>query len=169
MQGLIYNQRDIPKKELRYGFRSSAATGCGWIAVHNALLLMGLASNPKELIRRFERSFPIVNGNFGTFLPDLVRFFKKQGFEVKLRFLKSRFDLLVESSEVCIMFYFWYYKRAVGSHFVTLHKKDGRVLGYNTYKNSVGADDYGKSLEEYIKKHKFYLPVLIGINQGRGK
>jgi len=164
MQGLIYNQRDIPKKELRYGLRSSAATGCGWIAVHNALLLMGKESNPKELIRRFERSFPIVNGNFGTFLPDLVRFFKKQGFEVKLRFLKSRFDLLVESSEVCIMFYFWYYKRSVGSHFVTLHKKDGRVLAYNTFRNSTGADNYGESLEAFLKKHKFFLPVLIGIN-----
>ena len=165
MQGLIYNQRDIPKKELRYGFRSSAATGCGWIAVHNALLLMGLESNPKELIRRFERSFPILNGTFGTFLPDIVRFFKKQGFDVQLRFLKSRFDLLVENSEVCVMFYFWYYKYSVGAHFVTLHKKDGRVLGYNTYKNSAGADNYGHSLEEFLKKHKYYLPVLIGINK----
>ena len=48
---LIYCQRDIPKKQWRYGFRSSAATGCGWIATYNALQLMGYRAEPEKLIR----------------------------------------------------------------------------------------------------------------------
>lgn len=35
---MIYNQRSIPKDQLRYGFRSSAATGCGWVAIYNSTL-----------------------------------------------------------------------------------------------------------------------------------
>ena len=53
MNGLIYNQRDIPKDKWRYGFRSSAATGCGWIATYNALRLMGYKTNIEELIRYY--------------------------------------------------------------------------------------------------------------------
>ena len=41
MKDLIYNQNHIPKEEHRYGFRASAKTGCGWVATHNALRLMG--------------------------------------------------------------------------------------------------------------------------------
>ena len=41
MKDLILNQRQIPADQWRYGFRSSAAVGCGWIATHNALRLLG--------------------------------------------------------------------------------------------------------------------------------
>ena len=55
MKDMIYCQRDIPKAELRYGFRTSAATGCGWIATYNALRIMGLRAQKEELIRYYER------------------------------------------------------------------------------------------------------------------
>jgi len=51
---LIYCQRDIPKEKWRYGFRTSAATGCGWIATFNALRLMGYRAEPEKLIRMYE-------------------------------------------------------------------------------------------------------------------
>ena len=41
MHDMIYCQRGIPKDELRYGLRTSAATGCGWIATYNALRILG--------------------------------------------------------------------------------------------------------------------------------
>ena len=55
MEKLIYCQRDIPREQWRYGFRSSAATGCGWIATFNALNLLGEEAEPEELIRFYER------------------------------------------------------------------------------------------------------------------
>ena len=50
MEDLIYDQRSIPKEQWRYGFRTTAATGCGWIATYNALRLMNYKANPESLI-----------------------------------------------------------------------------------------------------------------------
>ena len=59
MDGLIYNQKQIPKDQHRYGFRSSAATGCGWIATYNALQLMGYRTEIDKLIRYYEWQLPM--------------------------------------------------------------------------------------------------------------
>ena len=66
MKGLIYNQHDIPKDVHRYGLRASAATGCGWIATHNALTLMGCRTDIEKLIRYYEWQLPLIHGNAGT-------------------------------------------------------------------------------------------------------
>lgn len=161
MQELIYNQHDIPRKVLRYGLRSSAATGCGWIAAYNAMTILGCRVSPQELIRRFERSMPLINGAFGTFLPDLVLFFRRQGFSPRLCAIPARFDEAAKSAPVCVMFYFWRAKRSAGAHFVTLRWLGGRFEGYNTYRNSSGPDNYGPSLEAYMKKQRWFLPLLI--------
>ena len=78
MNQLIYNQKKIPKSQWRYGFRSSAATGCGWIAVYNALVLMGYEVYPERLIRYFERQLPLINGNLGTMIPCPALYLKKR-------------------------------------------------------------------------------------------
>ena len=70
MNEIIYNQTEIPKTKWRYGFRSSAATGCGWIAVYNSLVLMGCEASPEHLIRYFQRQFPLIHGNLGTMIPE---------------------------------------------------------------------------------------------------
>ena len=66
MKDLIYCQHDIPKDELRYGLRTSAATGCGWIATYNALRILGKRADKGELIRYYERQLPLIHGNGGT-------------------------------------------------------------------------------------------------------
>ena len=66
MNELIYCQREIPRGELRYGFRASAETGCGWIATYNALRLLGKRADKEEIIRYYERQLPLVHGNAGT-------------------------------------------------------------------------------------------------------
>ena len=60
MEDLIYCQKDIPKAQWKYGLRSSAATGCGWIAAYNALYLMGYEAKPEELIAAFQRQLPVL-------------------------------------------------------------------------------------------------------------
>lgn len=42
---LIYNQRKIPKDQWRYGFRTSADTGCGWIATYNACIFWAITQS----------------------------------------------------------------------------------------------------------------------------
>ena len=41
------------------------------------------------------------------------------------------------------------------------------IVGYNTYTNSQGPDNYGKSLGEFLKKRGYFGPVLIGIRDKR--
>ena len=164
---IIYNQKDIPKKQWRYGFRASSATGCGWIAAYNALRLMGYYIEPIKLIRSYERHLPLLNGPFGTFILEPAWFFKKRGFPVKISPRRRSFDELARKSDVCILFYYWRRRFKMGAHFVTVQHKDGSFIGYNTFKNSKGADNYGLSLEAFLKRQKYFFPVLMAIKDKR--
>ena len=167
MNDLIYNQHKIPKKQWRYGFRSSAATGCGWIATYNALRLMGYHPKPEKLIRYYEFQFPLINGNLGTFLFGPALFFKLRGFGVKLTPRRKKFDAAVKDSDVSILFYFWRSKFRFGAHFVALHCREDQFVGYNTFSNSTAPDQYGPSLEAFLKRRRYFLPVLISIRDRR--
>ena len=161
---MIYCQHDIPKDKWRYGLRSSASTGCGWISVYNAMRIMGYRPNAEMLIKYFEQQVPIFNGNTGTFVLSPMLFFKKFGFDVKTTVRLNDFDKIVQNSDVCIMYYWWRRGMKTGAHFVALHKNPKGIVSYNTYRNSKGPDNLGKSLAEFVKKRKYFGVVLMGIN-----
>ena len=167
MDDLIYNQRKIPKDQWRYGFRTSAATGCGWIATYNALRLMHYKAEPEELIRYYERQLPLVHGNAGTSVLGPAAFFLHHGFDVQVSASRKKFDEMVKNADVSILFYRWRNKYRFGAHFVTVRYADGKFTGYNTYRTSEGPDDYGSSLEAFLKKRKYFGPVLIAIKDKR--
>ena len=167
MDDLIYNQRKIPKHKWRYGFRSSAATGCGWIAVYNALRLMNYRAEPEQLIRYFSRQLPLIHGNAGTTIPGPALFFLQKGFPVRMDVRRSKFDALVRGSDAAILFYRWRRKWRFGAHFVTVRWDGRNFIGYNTFRNSEGPDLYGDSLEAFLKKQKYFTPVLTVIRDKR--
>jgi hypothetical protein len=169
MKELIYCQRDIPKAQWRYGLRSSAATGCGWIATHNALHLLGKEANPEELIRFYERQLPMIHGNFGTTILAPMFYFKKLGYRVDWTSRYDRFDNMVNAADVCILFYRWHQKWSLGSHFVALHRTEQGILAYNTYRNSKGPDRYGECLARFLKEKKYFGAVLFGIRKPEGE
>lgn len=167
MDDLIYNQRKIPKEKWRYGLRTSAAVGCGWIATYNALRLMGYKVQPEGLIRYYERQLPLIHGNAGTSFWGPAVYFKKWGFPVEMTAKQSGFDALVKRSDVGILFYHWRKGCKMGAHFVTVvHRPEGFV-GYNTFRTSTGPDDYGQSLEAFLKEKKYFGAVLFGIRDKR--
>ena len=168
-EGLIYCQKQIPKKKWRYGFRSSAATGCGWIATYNAMVLLGRPVEPEKIIRFYERQIPLLNGNAGTFVLAPLQFFGKQGFQTACTANRKRFDRLVQQSQVCLLFYFWRRGWKLGAHFVALHSTPEGIIGYNTYRNSTGPDRYGTSLEQFLKRKKYFGAVLIGVKGRKDK
>ena len=94
---LIYNQKDIPRDQWRYGFRSSAATGCGWIATYNALGLLGRRTNIDELIRYYEWQLPLIHGNAGTSFWGPALCFRRWGFPVEVCAKPGKFDDVVNS------------------------------------------------------------------------
>lgn len=165
MDDLIYCQRGIPKDQWRYGFRSSAATGCGWIATYNALRLMGYRASPEKLIRYYERQLPLIHGNAGTTILGPALFFQQQGFPVEYTSVRERFDALARESDVCILFYRWRKNWKLGAHFVALRSTETGFVGYNTYRNSTGPDHYGPSLEAFLKEKKYFGAVLMGIRR----
>ena len=167
MDDLIYNQRNIPNDQWRYGFRSSAATGCGWVATYNALRLMNYRANPESLIYFYEWQLPFVHGNLGTLALGPAQFFKQHGFQVQTCSKIAEFDALAKASDVCLLFYYWRKGAKFGAHFVALQYQDGQFIGYNTYKNSTGPDPYGPSLAEFLKRQKYFGPVLISIRDKR--
>ena len=168
MDDLIYNQTKIPKDQWRYGLRSSAATGCGWIATYNALRLMGYTPDAEELIRYYEHQLPFIHGNAGTMIQGPAMFFRHHGFPVETLSVTARFDDAVKHADVAILFYYWRKKYRFGAHFVTVQYKDGKFTGYNTFRTSAGPDDYGESLGSYLKKCGFFAPFLITIKDKRG-
>ena len=168
MEKLIFCQREIPKEQWRYGFRSSATTGCGWIAVHNALRLMGYPSDPETLVKDFSRQLPLIHGNLGTTILAPALYLRKQGFDTDWTARDDCFDAFAREYPVCILFYRWYGKWKLGAHFVALHQTPDGFIGYNTYTNSKGPDRYGLSLQEFLKKRKYFGAVLMGIRHGKG-
>ena len=165
MKEMIYNQTKIPKDQWRYGLRSSAATGCGWIATYNALQLMGYYAKPENLIRYYERQLPLIHGNAGTTVFGPAFCFMQWKFPVKILYDRNKYDEAAKHADACILFYHWRNKLKLGAHFVALHHTDEGFIGYNTFRSSSGPDHYGESLQEFIDKHKFFGTVLIVIQK----
>ena len=163
MDDLIYNQRQIPKDKWRYGLRTSAETGCGWIATYNALRLMGYKTDIEELIRYYEFQLPLIHGNAGTSFWAPALCFQNWGFRTEFCFDVKKFDEVVQRSRACILFYRWKKNLKLGAHFVALHQTGDTVTGYNTSPASTGPDLYGPSLEAYIKEKKWFGCILLGI------
>ena len=169
MNDLIYNQRAIPAEQWRYGFRPSSATGCGWIATYNALRLLGWGVEIEELIRWYECQLPLIHGNAGTTLPAPYLRLRQWGFPVKLVWDRRKFDTAAWEADACILFYRWRRGCRLGAHFVALHHGEDGFIGYNTFKNSTGPDRYGPSLDAFLRKHRYFTPVLMCIQNKQRK
>ena len=165
MKGMICNQRDIPREVHRYGLRASADVGCGWIATYNALKLLGCTTDIDELIRWFEWQFPLVHGNLGTSFWTPAQCFRKWGFPVKLVYDRRRFDEAAKAADACIVFYHWANKWGVGAHFVALQSTGAGFVGYNTYRNSTGPDNWGKSVDGFLRERGYFGCVLLAIEK----
>lgn len=165
MNGMICNQHHIPRDVHRYGLRASAEVGCGWIATYNALKLLGCTTDIDQLIRYFQWQLPLIHGNFGTAFWAPRRCFVKWGFPTKLVFDRRRFDTEARAADACIIFYHWAAKGALGAHFVALKPTETGFLGYNTFRNSTGADDWGESVEAFLRRQKFFGCVLLTIRK----
>lgn len=160
---LIVNQRDIPKDQYRYGFRASAQVGCGWVATHNALQLMGYKTDIPGLIRYYTWQLPLIHGNAGTSFWGPAVCFRQWGFPVRMVMDRTKFDDAAREADVCILFYRWRKKHLLGAHFVALHHTDKGFIGYNTYRNSTGPDAYGPSLNAFLKERGYFGCVLLAI------
>ena len=158
---MIYNQNKIPKDQWRYGFRSSAATGCGWIATYNALKLLGKPESPQKLIKYYKRQLPLINGNFGTQFWGPYAYFKSRGIDTKLILNPEKYDEY--AGDVNILFYHWHSGLKLGAHFVCIQKAEDGFVSYNTYANSTGPNKIGSSIQKFATNSGRFWTALITI------
>ena len=166
---MICNQHDIPAELHRYGLRSSAQVGCGWIATYNALKLLGCTTDIDQLIRYFEWQLPLIHGNFGTSFWGPQRCFRKWGFPCEMVFDRKRFDAEARRADACIVFYHWAKKGKTGAHFVAGKPSPEGFTGYNTFRDSKGPDDWGSSVDDFLRKQRYFGCVLLAINRKQVK
>lgn len=167
MAELIFNQGRLSGREYRYGLRPSSATGCGWVATYNALVLLGRDTDKQALIRYFRWQLPLIHGNLGTSFWGPALCFRQWGFPVKLVSNRRRYDAEAAAADVCILFYHWRRGARLGAHFVALEKTEAGFVGYNTFSTSTGPDRYGPSLEGFIKNQGWFGTALIAIRDKR--
>lgn len=166
MHDLIYCQRDIPKNQLRYGLRSSAKTGCGWIAMYNALTLLGETPDPQALVHALEKQVPLLHGNIGTTCLAPAILLNKWGYRCCTTSDPRQFQALLHRYPTAILYFYWRKGLRIGAHFVALQATEQGIFGYNTYANSSGPDAYGKDLNIFLREKGYFGCILTGIAPG---
>ena len=165
MADFIYNQKQIPKEQWRYGLRSSAATGCGWIAVYNALHLLHRHAEIPDIIASLKRQLPGIHGNLGTSFWGPALFFREQGFSVKLYYYPQKFDQAGKQSPASILFYHWRQGCRFGAHFAACRYNGSQFIGFNTFKSSTRPDVWGDSISAFLQKNRYYGAILMTIDK----
>ena len=163
MNKLIYNQKEIPENQWRYGLRSSAKTGCGWIATYNALQLLGYDAKIPDLIDYYEHQLPLIHGNLGTSFWGPAQCFQHWGFPAKLHFHREEFDEAAKAAPVSIVFFRWRKGWKLGAHFAAVRYNGSQFVGFNTFSSSRSPDLYGPSLEKFLERHHYFGCILTTI------
>ena len=163
MSNFIYNQNQIPRDQWRYGLRSSAATGCGWIATYNALHLLHKDVDIPSLIARYEHQLPLIHGNLGTSFWGPALCFSQWGFSVKTWYDSRKFDDAAKNAPASILFFRWKQGMKLGAHFAACRYNGSQFIGFNTFKTSHGPDPLGESLRGFLRQNHYFGAILITI------
>lgn len=91
--GYIINQGLI--RQVRYGRRTSAETGCGWIACYNFLRAMGRSEDPLEAAHEMERML-LWGGFRGSHPLSLWIFLRRRGFRFRFAFTERGTERLLK-------------------------------------------------------------------------
>ena len=165
MPDFIYNQNRIPRDQWRYGLRSSAAAGCGWIAVYNALHLLHRDVDIPSLIACLERQLPLIHGTFGTTFPGPLLCFRSWGFPVQVILDPRKFDQAAKQAPASILFFRWRNGMKLGAHFAACRYNGRQFIGFNTFRHSAGPDPLGDSLQMFLKRNRYFGAMLLVIQE----
>ena len=137
--------------DMKYGVSTMALSGCGVIAVYNALKDLGINESGSEgtpslpnLISIFENSGITMAGQFGTGPKSVADFFKKRGVAVKSAYDERKFAAIARMHPVSIItilnnkdrLHDYVHTMCItisGDHLV-LHNSNGRREIYNSMK-----------------------------------
>ena len=157
--------------DMNYGVSTMAASGCGVIAVYNALKVLGINESGSEgspslpnLISIFENSGITMAGQFGTGPKSVAEFFKKRGIEVRTAYDESRFSVIAKMTPVSIITIFNNKERLHDYVHTMCISREGDYLVLH---NSNGRREIYPSMKELLLgcgiKGKAHGMMLVGI------
>lgn len=124
---LIENQNRGAVSSLRFGLKNTGYNGCGWIACHNVMTLLGKKTLPHITVLSLEMLLsPLCLGFFGANPLSLVIYLRLCGFKVKLRFNRQNIDACLADCGIVL-----YMTRRHSAHYVAYKKLDGAYLLHN--------------------------------------
>ena len=134
---LIENQNRSPANQVRMGTREGMNegwyNGCGWVAVYNALILLGNPKHPAEIVMYFETTGGTVFGGvFGTYPNAIESYLASLGYNVKHTLfpkLTVNIDDVARASRVIILAY----AHKSAAHYATVEYREDidKFIVYN--------------------------------------
>ena len=136
LSALIDDQNQSPASQVRMGTDSNRNegwyNGCGWVATYNALVLLGDAKHPAEIVRDFEVRGTVMGGVYGTYPNAIERFLRDAGFNANLILFPQAIvdiDNAIRAAGIGILGY----AHTTAAHYATIvyHEEDDTFIVYN--------------------------------------
>ncbi len=167
VKGLVNGQGLPPVADMRYGAANVRRSGCGLIAVYNALILLGNPQPLGDVIAWGDLKGSRLLGLLGTSPRRTKKLLQKLGYNVKAVRSPKEFAAQARDVPVCL-FTFWNQRGSIlrGMHTVCLRCNAEGLEVYNLY-NSSSHTERIASFEEWRSKGIGPV-VLYCISLGEG-
>ncbi len=143
--------------DMRYGFRTIAACGCGVLAVYNAMIYKKLDPDFAKIARYTELTAAPLGALCGTFPFSMKRVLRHFGVDNKM----TRSMKKLNSAKAGVVAFWTKYPFLSGGHYFFYVKgEDGKITIYNRYSNRDRAYVVDR-LEEEIPKHCLIVGNII--------
>lgn len=156
--GYVNDQKELP--DLQLGSKGNLPKhGCGVVAVHNAIVLMGKESNLYDVYKYFNNNSKLIIRTFVNPF-SIIKYLKKQGFKISINWFNNN----VLNSDACIAIYKWKANGKWDLHYQTIAKvNSGDANTYIAF-NKTGAYT---NRQDFINDNSItQMYAILGINRG---
>lgn len=154
VDSIVSDQNDV---DMKLGFQTFAAMGCGAAATHNAIILAGGSSSLANVVE-FMQAHDLTLGFAGVYFTNIHLYLKKKGYSNKIYLwkLKNKIDKKIKkcANKIAILAY----KHSNGGHYVAIkyNESDKKFYIYNKNREVC-------SVDSWIKKMSYTPLCLITI------
>ena len=122
--------------------------------------LLGKKPKAEKIISEYELTGAVLYGAFGIQPYAITHYFRFRGYKVTVTYNSNNFDKTANKNTANII---WYWHKS-GAHYVALQWNGKKFIGYNTYTNSTGPDDWGNSISATLNSNGWTATLLISIS-----
>lgn len=152
VSGVINGQGLDPVKRMKYGMTYAEKTGCGLIAIYNALILLDNPQNLADIILWGDHYAAILCGCLGSNPWAAGGLFRQMGYTVKSVSDQSQYDVEAKKADVCLFTYWNNIPKLMrGMHSVCARYERNAVKVYNpsSYRDDpIEKDSFAKWIAE---------------------